>query len=349
MQARGHDYLVVTSHDTLHAADEERLGGALVRRFPFRSTMLSGDPARLIALRRQVARLWTDFQPHLVHAFHVGPSALFYLQHAEARTAPLLVHLQGEILRGSVGGADSIMEKMLRAADWTTGVSGAVLRAAHALVPEIVERSSVLYSGAEPAPLVAGHSPHEQPRLLCLGRLVPDKGFDLALRAFATLADHFPTVRLVIAGDGPQRDELEGLAVALRIRERVDFLGWVPSERVHVVLDAASLVLMPSRREGLPLVAIQAAQMARPVIAARIGGLPEIVAHGETGLVVPPGDSAALAQAVRGLLEHPAEAARMGRAATRRSAELFGWERYLDEVGALYEAVIARASPQPAP
>jgi glycogen(starch) synthase len=93
---------------------------------------------------------------------------------------------------------------------------------------------------------------------------------------------------------------------------------------------------MPSRREGLPLVAIQAAQMARPVIAARVGGLPEIVADGETGILVDPEDSAALANAIEFLIEHPEKAAQMGQMARRRAESEFSWTRYLNEVDALY-------------
>ena len=93
---------------------------------------------------------------------------------------------------------------------------------------------------------------------------------------------------------------------------------------------------MPSRREGLPLVSIQAAQMARPVVAARVGGLPEVVVDGETGLLIDPEDSAALAQAIAFLLDHPDRATQMGQAARQRAELFFGWTRYLDSVEELY-------------
>jgi glycogen synthase len=348
MQARGHEYVVVTSHDTLDLPDEESIEGVRVRRFPFRAVLRSGDVDAFVGLRRELARLGRAFAPQLVHLFTIGPSTIFYLSHAEWRSVPTLATLHGEILRGTVGGADSVLEKTLRAADWTTGVSGAVLRAARERVPEVAGRSSVLYTGLEAPPRPPGRPAREQPRLLCLGRLVRDKGFDLALQAFASVTDRFPEARLVIAGDGVLRDELRALAVQLRIDERVDFLGWVASDQVPALLDAASLVLMPSRREGLPLVAIQAAQMARPVVATSVGGLPEIVAYGLTGLIVPAEHSAALAYAVSYLLGHPAEAERMGRMAARRALNLFGWERYLVAWEDLYREVVAKATGAPA-
>jgi glycosyltransferase involved in cell wall biosynthesis len=116
---------------------------------------------------------------------------------------------------------------------------------------------------------------------------------------------------------------------------------------VPELLDAASLVLMPSRREGLPLVAIQAAQLARPVIAARVGGLPEVVEHGQTGLLVPVDDAGALAEAVAALLEDPSAAARLGAVARQRAAERFGWRRYLDASDGLYRRLVDGAAAAP--
>src|SRR5262249_9838862 len=159
--------------------------------------------------------------------------------------------------------------------DWVSGVSGAVLRAAQRMVPDITGRSSVVYSGLEEVSHVPGPPDRQHPLLLCVGRLVHDKGFDVALRGFGLLAERFPHARLAIAGEGPQRGVLEAGEEALGVGDRVEFMGWLGSESLLTVMESASVVLMPSRREGLPLVAIQAAQMARPVIAADVGGLPE--------------------------------------------------------------------------
>ena len=135
---------------------------------------------------------------------------------------------------------------------------------------------------------------------------------------------------------------LETEAEALGVGERVEFMGWLESQSVLSVMATASVVLMPSRREGLPLVAIQAAQMARPVIAADVGGLPEVVAHGVTGLVVPPEDSGALAQAVGWVLENAEAADEMGRAARTRASALFSWDRYVNVADALYREIVGQ-------
>jgi glycogen(starch) synthase len=126
------------------------------------------------------------------------------------------------------------------------------------------------------------------------------------------------------------------------LAERVEFTGWVAPDLVPAFINTAAAVLMPSRREGLPLVSIQAAQMARPVVAARVGGLPEIVVDGETGIVVAPEDSAALADAIEFLIEHPERAVKMGQAARRRAESYFGWTRYLDDTEALYQRLVGQ-------
>jgi glycogen(starch) synthase len=295
-----------------------------------------------VEARRRYARLRQEFAPQLVHLFHVGPSAVFHLSDGAARAVPSLVTLHGEVLRGGVGGDESVLEKALRAADWVTGVSEAVLRAARDMVPDITGRSSVVYSGLEDVSLVV-NPPDREPRLLlCAGRLVHDKGFDIALRSFGLVAERFPDVQLAIAGDGPQREALEAQAASSGFGERVEFMGWLSAASVLRVMASASVVLMPSRREGLPLVAIQAAKLARPVIAAEVGGLPEVVAHGETGLIVPPEDSDALARAIGSVLENAAAAERMGQAARTRASELFAWDRYVNASDARYREIVGR-------
>ena len=111
--------------------------------------------------------------------------------------------LHGEVLRGGADGGDTVLEKALGAADWVSCVSNAVLERASELVPEIAGRSSVIHNGLEPTLIPPAPLPFSQPRLLCLGRLVSQKGFDLALTAFRQLVDQYPDASLIFGGDGP--------------------------------------------------------------------------------------------------------------------------------------------------
>jgi len=226
---------------------------------------------------------------------------------------------------------------MLRAADWVTGKSAAVLAQARRLAPEITSRSSVIHNGFEVPALLPEPLPTDTPRILCLGRLAVQKGFDVALTAFASITDHFPSARLILAGDGPERSALEHRVADLGLANVVDFLGWVSPHDVLPLINTATMVVIPSRWEGLPSVVLQAAMMARPVVATRVSGLSEVVVHQNTGLLVEPEDSQALAEAIVLLLDQSETAVRMGLAARRRVQELFNWEKCVTAYDALWQ------------
>jgi glycogen(starch) synthase len=145
-----------------------------------------------------------------------------------------------------------------------------------------------------------------------------------------------------VAGDGPLRADLERRATRAGLRESIDFTGWVVPDRVMALINEHAVVIMPSRRDSMPLVALEAAAMARPVVATRVGGLPEIVAHEETGLLAGADDVPALADAASRLLANPDQAARMGQAARARAAERFSWDGHVASYDALYRALASR-------
>jgi glycogen(starch) synthase len=173
--------------------------------------------------------------------------------------------------------------------------------------------------------------------LLCLGRLSPEKGFDVAVTAFASLVNRFPNARLVIVGEGPERTKLECQIRKLGLTHRVELAGEVAPEEVPGLLNTVTMVLLPSRQESFGLVALEAALMARPVVATRVGGLPEVVLHEQTGLLVENENSGALAEAAAFLLTQPATAMKMGQTARLRAHHTFSWQRHVDAYDALYQ------------
>ena len=177
---------------------------------------------------------------------------------------------------------------------------------------------------------------------MCLGRLVAEKGFDLALTAFATIRDRFPGLHLIIAGDGSERERLQQQVIRLELANSVEFAGRVPPETAAHLIDQSTLVVIPSRLEGFGLVGLEAAWMARPVVATRVGGLPEVVVHEQTGLLVENENRHALAEAIALLLDNPEIATRLGRAARYRAEEVFGWERHVNAYNVLYRKLGSR-------
>ena len=157
--------------------------------------------------------------------------------------------------------------------------------------------SSVVHYGIEPGPEPPTFDPTGSPRLLCVGRLVPIKGHDVLLRAFAQARDAVPGLELQLAGSGPLEDDIRRRAEELRLGESVRFLGLVSP--IEPLLEAAGIVVVPSLGEGFGMVALEAMERGRAVIASDVGGLPEIVVDGETGLIVPRADHDRLAAADR--------------------------------------------------
>jgi glycosyltransferase involved in cell wall biosynthesis len=189
-------------------------------------------------------------------------------------------------------------------------------------------------AGPEPPP------PTAEPRLLCVGRLVPIKGHATLLSAFAEARRDVPGLSLEIAGDGPLRGELEAQASRLQLGDSVHFAGRVAP--VAPVYERAAVVVVPSLGEGFGMVALEASERGRAVVASAVGGLPEIVEEGRTGMLVPPSDPDALAAAIVALASDPQRAAELGRAARERAVAEFSLERCADRIDQLYRAALAR-------
>lgn len=165
-------------------------------------------------------------------------------------------------------------------------------------------------------------------------RLVEQKGIRYALEATRRLRAEFPTARLVIAGDGERGDELRRLASALGIADRVYWLGW--REDAGDLMAAFDLLLVPSLWEGFGLVLLEAMARRAPVIASRVSAIPEVVADGETGILIPPRDVDALTAAMARLLSDRALRKHMGLLGAARLEERFSRERMVAGTIAVY-------------
>jgi glycosyltransferase involved in cell wall biosynthesis len=174
------------------------------------------------------------------------------------------------------------------------------------------------------------------PRIVSVGRLKAPKDAFTLVRALAGLPRG--SFEAVVVGDGPDRAALEAEVESLALAPVLELAG--ERRDVPELLATADIFVLSSRSEGLPMTILEAMAAGLPVVASSVGGVPEVVVDGETGLVVPPGDPASLAAAIERLLADPALRRRLGGAARERVAELCSWDRVVDETLAAYKAAL---------
>ncbi len=256
--------------------------------------------ARYVVHARRVRALTESLQPDLLHALHLtsygflaGLSAfqpsIVSVWGTDVLEAPALTPLHRWITRQALARAGVIT---------ATG-----LRLAEATLPYMPQgkRVCVIPYGVDlerfaPAPRVPGAG--GRVTVGAASRLSPEKGFDVLLRAVAMLRERGVALEVVLAGDGPSRPGLERLAHELGLDGRVEFLGEVAHEAVPGVLQQLDIFVMPSTWEGFGVSALEASAMELPVVASDIHGIPDVVLDGETGILAPPADVPALADAI---------------------------------------------------
>jgi len=180
------------------------------------------------------------------------------------------------------------------------------------------------------------------PRLLCVGRLIPIKGHIVLLRAFADAKRQLPELQLDVAGRGPLEPALRALVRELGVADSVHFLGHVSP--IQAAIERAAVVVVPSMGEGFGMVALEAMERARPVVAAAIGGLGELVRDGETGILVPAGEAEPLRDAIVRLAGDLDLARAMGEAGRRRALSRFLQTFCTERTELLYEGALGRAA-----
>jgi glycosyltransferase involved in cell wall biosynthesis len=336
-----HDVTVLYFRHRSFLVDELEAAGVRVRQLPKRGRV---DPFFLRELRRELLEGRYD----IVHAFAFSAElwAAVTRRLLPAARRPELV----SSIRGTYGWYGRLHWWLKR---WITRQSSRVVANSHSGADFACERMGwprsaidVVYNGVQPQPTPMGR--REELRnawglrpddvvALFVGRLVPVKDVQTLLRASARLCDHLPQVHVVICGDGPQRDSLRALAVQLGLQLRLHFLG----ERADVpaLIDAADLLVLCSRQEGLSNVILEAMHGARPVVASAVGGTIELVDDGVNGLLFEAGDDAALASAVSRLACDPLLRKRLGRAGAARMQRQFSTEAMVAAMAGLYREV----------
>jgi L-malate glycosyltransferase len=184
----------------------------------------------------------------------------------------------------------------------------------------------------------------EAPVIVSVARLAPNRGHELLLAGFRTLLADIPTARLLLVGKGETRGRLEQLVVELGLAQHVTFTGYRDRDLPSVLAAADCFALMAAGSDDSCRAALEAMAAARPVVARRVGALPETVAHGETGLLVDDDTPAGVAAALRAIVTDPGRARAMGAAGRRRAETQFSPERSVETVERAYHDIVEATS-----
>ena len=262
---------------------------------------------------------------------------------AKALGHPTLLHLHGsgydEFYRSRGPRSRRAIRRMFQAADhvvvlgdhWRDFVTGELG------VPG--DRVSIIANGV-PEPTPSQDEQADPPLLVTMGAVGERKGTDVLIEALAALPDDLAW-HAVVGGNGDLAAWREAAREA-GIGDRVEFPGWLDEAAVGRWLDRASIFVLPSRAENQPVAILEAMARGLPVVSTRIGAIPEQVIDGQTGLLVPPGESAPLAQALQELLASPDRRAAMGAAGRARYLERFSIANCMESLRTLYHALAGR-------
>ena len=331
--------------------DDARSRGITVMELPLLQRRI--DP--LVDARAFVAmyQLMRAGRYHLVHT-HISKAGFIGRLAARCAGVPVVVHTYHGWVQ-ELHDQNAAGRLLLACEKLAARASDAVLAVSHSVVEDALKNGigtrplySVVPNGIDltrfPASGVPSHrsSAEGKPVLGAIGSMTPEKGFEVLLDAMVEVKRRFPGVQLYAIGDGPLRVELEHRAQQLGLEETVRFLGRV--EDVRPWLHAFDLVVQPSLREGQGLALLEAMAAGCPVIASRVGGIPEFIEDRETGMLITPGDSCALAAAICELAGDETRKKGLARAGRERVRSRYSLERMIRGVETVYERLLAAQS-----
>lgn len=201
-------------------------------------------------------------------------------------------------------------------------------------------RLHIVHCGVDPRLFAPMRHVGQGSRLLFVGRLAGVKGLPILLESVAQLKARRPNIKLMVAGDGSDRERLSSLAVNLGIAENVEFLGYQSQQQVRELLGRTDAFVMASFAEGVPVVLMEAMAAGVPVVATQIAGIPELVEHGVCGFLVPPGDAGVLAERVEQLLVDSELREAFGRRGREKVAREFDIGTEAERLGLILTAAL---------
>jgi len=327
-------------------------GQGLFRRWPVEYVATHGERSSAgFRAAGRFAALLAQYRRAVLHVHTTAGMGFWrdaaYVGAAIAARCPVLLHLHGggfERFYDRIGTGQAVVRHVLQHAAWVAVPSQRMAGWIHSVSPTV--RAVFL-----PSPVVVGPpSKGARPNLiLFLGRLHADKGIYDLLDAVSQLRAAVPDVRLVCAGDG-ERVAVAQYAEHLGIADAVKFTGWVGPSGKRALLESAAVFALPSYDEGMPVSLLEAMAAGVPAVASPVGGIPELVVDGTSGLLAAPGDVATLQRHLRKLLLERSLGERIGAAGRETVRARFAAERALPKLEELYAGIgLAPSGARPAP
>ena len=348
-RAAGHTAIVVTNQWPPTLSAHEEYEGIPIYRLPMRLPEGNWKQRIKYSLTQSgtVRQMLTILRHHAIDLLHVqcvSVNGYYALLAKQALSLPLVVTAQGErtIDAGKIYERSWYINQVLRHLLTQAGAITACSRDTLADIETFYRqpfgsRGSVVYNGIRLEDFAAGVPyAHKRPYVLGIGRLVPQKGFDILIDAFAQSPPE--THDLLLAGEGRERDALQAQIEKYNLQSRIFLMGRADRPKAVAFFKGCDFFVLPSRQEPFGIVNLEAMAAGKAIIASRIGGVPEIVQDEENGLLVPAEDAAALAQALNRLASDPQMRQRLAQNGQSRIAK-FTWAAIANHYLAIYQAI----------
>lgn len=329
------------------AGRAESLGGQVV--------CIDKQPGLKLGTIGRIRDVIRDIRPDVIHTHQIGP--LFYTGFASIGAGvPLIVHTEHgkeeyatsrktRLLGKIAGRFTKVFYCLTQDMAGAVGDAGIVPAGKLRVIMNGID-TAVYKQPRDTAGIRASLNIPLSARLIgTIGRLTEIKRQDVLLDAFASLTPMHSDLHLLLVGDGPLRDELQTRAESLKIVDRVHFAGYQSDTTAY--LHAMDIFALTSRSEGMPQALLEACVAEKPVIASRVGGIPEVIHHGTTGLLVTPGSVQELAAGLNELLTHPVRAAGLALTASQRVINTFDISRMAADYHWDFRELLATGSISP--
>lgn len=336
--SKGHTVEIITSRWPKTLPKTEFVNGVKVTRLPFRLPSL--NPISFLKfIIRAIECIWSLFligrktKFDVINLHYVCENALYAMMLSNLMHIPLVTSIHGSdiqyfALKGRLN--KWIVRQCLKRSAQVIANSNALLEVTSEMFGgNILENSTVIGNGVDTSKndLSKKAFSSRPPFVLAIGRLQYIKGFDVLIKALAIVKKSFPSVKLILIGEGTERGALEKLSQRLGIKESVLFYGRMEHENVLKIIDICQFLVMPSRREAFGMVLIEAMSAGKAVIATNVGGIPELVIHEENGILVKSEDPDSMSSAILALIQDTQLTKKLGESGMKSIEKNFKWEQ----------------------